>query len=69
VTLCPIGDASGDGKLTVNDTSRIYAHIKGSSTLSDGYALECADVTGDGNVNIVDVAKVYSHVKGTSQLW
>lgn len=69
VTLCPIGDASGDGKLTVNDTSRIYAHIKGSSTLSDEYALECADVTGDGKVNIVDVAKVYSHVKGTSQLW
>lgn len=69
LTIRPIGDASGDGKITVGDTAKIYAHIRGSSKLTDDYALKCADVTGDSKYTVGDTAKLYAHIRGTNKLW
>lgn len=33
VELCPIGDASGDGKLNMGNVAKIYAHIKQTTPL------------------------------------
>jgi hypothetical protein len=63
------GDVTGDGRVNVGDTSRVYAHVKGTSKITDEYALKCADVTGDGRINVGDTSKIYAHVKGTSKLW
>ena len=68
-TLYPYGDATQDGKVNVADTSLIYACVKGTASLEDDYAKECADVNYDNNLNIADVSKVYAHVKGTTLLW
>ena len=67
--LYPYGDANQDGKVNVADTSRIYGCVKGTGSLDDDYAMECADVNADSNLNIADVSKVYAHVKGTALLW
>ena len=64
-----LGDVTGDGRVNVGDTSRVYAHVKGTSKITDEYALKCADVTGDGRINVGDTSKIYAHVKGTSKLW
>jgi hypothetical protein len=67
--LCPIGDVSGDGKLNMGDTARIYSHIRGSSLQTDDYALACADASGDGKLNMGDISRVYSHIRGTKPLF
>lgn len=59
------GDVTGEGKVNIGDIARIYAHIQGSSLLSD-YALVCADYSGDGNVNMGDTAKLYSFIRTQS---
>lgn len=69
LTVCPIGDASGDGALNIGDTAKIYSHIRGSARLTDDYALDCADVSGDGRLNLGDIARVYAHIRGTELLW
>lgn len=69
VELCPIGDASGDGKLNMGDVAKVYAHIQGISLLTDDYALDCADASCDGKLNMGDVAKIYAHIKQTTPLW
>jgi hypothetical protein len=69
IVLCPIGDASGDGNLNMGDVAKSYAHVRGSTLLTDEYAMSCADASGDGNLNMGDVAKVYSHIKGTNPLF
>lgn len=56
------GDLNGDGKINIGDTARIYAHIRGSSLLTD-YALACADYSGDGTVNVGDTAKLYAFIR------
>ena len=56
------GDLNGDGKINIGDAARIYAHIRGSSLLTD-YALACADYSGDGTVNVGDTAKLYSFIR------
>ena len=33
IKLCPIGDASGDGKLNMGDSASLYAHIRGTKKL------------------------------------
>jgi hypothetical protein len=69
VQLSLVGDVTGDGEVDVADTGRVYAHVKGTSPLTDEYALAVADVTGDGEVNIADTGRIYAHVKNTSFLW
>ena len=56
------GDVTGEGKVNIGDIARIYAHIRGSSLLSD-YALICADYSGDGSVNMGDTAKLYNFIR------
>ena len=63
------GDVTGDGKVNVADTSKVYAHIRGSSLITDEYVLARADVNGDGQINVADTAMIYAHVKGTALLW
>ena len=58
------GDVTGDGKINIGDTARIYAHIRGSTVLS-GYGLRCADYSGDGTVNVGDTAKLYSFIRSS----
>lgn len=62
VKLCVLGDVTGDGKINVADTSRAYAHVRGSAVL-DAYALDCANMNGDTRVNVADVSKLYSLVR------
>jgi hypothetical protein len=69
LTICPIGDVSGDGKVNVADTSKIYAHARGSALLSDEYARACADINGDGKINVADVSKAYAHARNSASLW
>lgn len=69
VTLCPIGDASGDGNINVGDTAMIYSHARDTSPIADEYAFDCSDVNKDGKVNVGDAARVYAHVRGTKTLY
>ena len=62
------GDVNGDGDLNSGDVANLYAHIKGTITLTDEYALLCADLNSDGQLNIGDVAMLYAHVKGTTPI-
>ena len=58
------GDVTGDGKLNIMDVARLYAHIKGTGTITDLITLNVADFTGDGKVNILDIVGLYAHIKG-----
>lgn len=68
VQLCLKGDITGDGKITVADVSRVYAHTKKSVSLTD-YTFRIADVTGDGKITVADVSRIYAHTKKTASLW
>ena len=68
VTLHLIGDIDGNGKVNIGDVAKINAHIKGTSLLTDPYALECANING-GKLNIGDSAALYSHIRGTKKLY
>ena len=69
VQICLMGDVNGDGEVDVADTGRVYAHVKGTSELTDEYAQACADVTGDGELDVADTGRIYAHVKNTNLLW
>ena len=60
-----MGDLTGDGKLNIGDAARLYAHLRGSTILTDSDVLLRADITGDGNLNMGDVAKLYSMIRNS----
>ena len=60
------GDINGDDKLNIGDVSKLYAHVRGTNTLTDPDVLARADVSGDGKLNIADVSKLYAYVRGVS---
>ena len=62
------GDVTGEGKINIMDVVKLYAHVKGVSTITDQQTLLRSDVTGDGKINIMDVVKLYGYVKGTVSL-
>jgi len=68
IKICPIGDASGDCKLNMGDTAKIYSHIRGTALITDEYALDCADVSGDGKLTVGDTAELYSRIRTTIPL-
>ncbi|MGM9680317.1 MAG: dockerin type I repeat-containing protein, partial [Eubacteriales bacterium] len=68
VTICLLGDVTGDGKVNAKDYSRLYAHINKTNLLT-GYELLCADVTVDGKVNAKDYSRLYAHISKTNPLW
>lgn len=69
VDLYTYGDVTQDGKLTVGDVARIYAHIRNTKRITDEYTLECADLNGDGEINVGDTGRLYAHIKQTNPLW
>ena len=69
VKLHLVGDVTGDGRVNVGDTARVYSHVKTTAQITDEYLLKVADVSGDGRINVGDTAKIYSHVKTTNLLW
>lgn len=62
-----IGDVTGDGALNLGDIAKLYAHIRGSSILTNESALHSADFTRDGKLNIGDTAGLYAYVRGTDK--
>lgn len=68
LTIHLIGDIDGNGKVNIGDVAKLNSHIKGTSLLTEEYALECANVNG-GKLNIGDTASLYSHIRGTKKLY
>jgi hypothetical protein len=68
VKLCPIGDATGDGRVNAGDVAKLFAYIKSGSPLKDEYAEACANANG-GKLNIGDVSRIYAHVTGKNPLF
>ena len=65
----PIGDISGDGKVTAKDYAMANAHVQKISELTD-YALKCGDVLkADGKITAADAARINSHVQKVDSLY
>lgn len=63
------GDVSGDGKVNIVDVSKVFAHVRKKSILTDAAALAVADVNGDEKINLGDVARIFAHVRGKNPLF
>ncbi|EXM38629.1 hypothetical protein RASY3_16385 [Ruminococcus albus SY3] len=57
------GDVNGDGKININDLTKIAAHVKGKKLLTEEEQMR-ADVNGDGKLDINDISKIAAHIKG-----
>ena len=69
INICPVGDATGDGKVNTRDLNRLYAHVNGTNPL-DGYEFACGDVVGtDSTINTRDLNRLYAHISETNLLW
>ena len=69
VKICPVGDVSGDGKITTKDYSMANAHAMKKSLLS-GYALKCGDVLkNDGKISTADASRINAAAMKTQPLW
>ena len=40
-----------------------------TGSITDDYALACADASGDGKLNMGDISRVYSHIRETKPLF
>ena len=70
VKICPIGDATNDGKVNMFDYNAVYKHISKNPELAeDSYQRACADATGDGKVNMFDYNAIYKHANKTNLLF
>ena len=59
-----LGDADGDGQITINDVTTLINYILSDG--SEGVNLDAADVDGDGIVTINDVTTLIDYIlKGT----
>ena len=63
IKVCAFGDVNGDHRLNIGDISKLYAHVRGSNKLPEGYAQSCADYNEDGNINIGDTVRLYSSLR------
>ena len=69
VKICPLGDISGDGKITTKDSSMANAHAMKVNVLS-GYPLACGDVLKkDGKITTADVSRINAAAMKTQPLW
>ena len=67
--ICPMGDVSGDGKVTTKDSAVANAAAMKTSPLT-GYALKCGDVVkNDGKVTTADASRINAHAMKTSFIW
>lgn len=64
-----LGDVTGDGKVNMGDAARLYAHIRGTSLITDPAILAVADTSGDGKINLGDTARILAHAKGKNPLF
>lgn len=64
-----IGDIAPNGKVDVQDLTKIRPHIVGitGSTLT-GLPLMSADISGDGEVNVIDLTRIRALIVGTFKL-
>lgn len=51
-----LGDANGDGTVSVTDVTMTISHILGQTP--DGFNVEAADVNGDGSISVTDVTMI-----------
>ena len=59
-----LGDADGDGQITINDVTTLVDYILSDG--GDGINLDAADVDGDGTVTINDITTLIDYIlKGT----
>ena len=69
VKIHPLGDISGDGKITTKDSAMANAHAMKTSLLSD-YPLKCGDVLkGDGKITTADASRINAAAMKTQPLW
>ena len=68
VKICMLGDVDGNGKINVGDISKLLAHVRGTTLITDEYLLTCANVNG-GKLNMGDISTIYAHLKGTKPLY
>lgn len=58
-----IGDANGDGKLTISDATAIQKHIAKIAEISNGN-LPAADLNGDGKITVADATVIQKKLAG-----
>ena len=77
VTICPLGDATGDGKTNAQDCTAILRYVRKIDTEMSDYQLKCSDVSGTGDpdglgdnkVNVQDVTRILRHVRKIEVLY
>ena len=58
-----VGDANGDGRITITDVVAMQSQVVGKKTLEGAYAL-AVDLNGDGKITVTDVVKAARIVVG-----
>ena len=74
VTICPLGDVDGNGKVQASDAMKAYQHAQGKADAQlSGYVFDCADVApvGDpnGKVQAADAMVIYQQAQGKHSLF
>ena len=62
------GDADANGKVDMNDITKIKRHLINVQKLTD-YDLEVADVDGNEGLNVLDITRIKQHLIGINKLW
>ena len=62
-----VGDASGDGVVSILDLLKVQKHLLNTNKLVGTYE-KAADTNKDGNVTILDLLKIQKHILGSSVL-
>ncbi len=62
-----VGDADGDGTLTMKDTMKVFAVTSGQAS-ADTVDSKVADINGDGVINTLDTLLLYNIVSGKMKL-
>ena len=66
--ICPVGDITGDGDVTIKDFQRMLRHINRSNPLREDQ-LAYGDLTGDGDVTIKDFQRMLRHINRSKPLY
>lgn len=62
-TIILIGDVNADGKITLTDVARIYAHVSNPERkITDSNLLKAAKIRKTDTITVTDVSKLYSYV-------
>ena len=74
VTICPLGDVDGNGKVQASDAMKAYQHAQGKADMQlSGYAFDCADVapvgSPNGKVQAADAMMIYQQAQGKHSLF